>query len=50
MLLIDDHPGGCGLSRVTGCSGVPSQPRHETVGLILLPPPPRAYQGYLDVT
>lgn len=33
MLFVDDHPGSCGFSRVTGCSGVSPQPCHETVGL-----------------
>lgn len=33
VLFIDDHPGSCGFSRVPGCSGVPPQPCHETVGL-----------------
>lgn len=31
VLFVDDHPGGCGYSRVTGSGGVPPQPCHETV-------------------
>lgn len=33
LLFVDDHPGGCRFSGVTGCSSIPPQPRHEKVGL-----------------